>query len=76
MARIALIDEVSFSLAPGQVMGLVGESGSGKSVTGLSIMGLVDNPAQVTGGQILFKGQDLRKLSERRYDPSVATGSP
>jgi peptide/nickel transport system ATP-binding protein len=61
---MVLVDEVSFSLAPGEVMGLVGESGSGKSVTGLSIMGLVDKPVQVTGGQILFKGQDLRNVSE------------
>ncbi|MBB3148410.1 peptide/nickel transport system ATP-binding protein [Phyllobacterium trifolii] len=64
--RVTLIDDVNLTLAAGEVMGLVGESGSGKSVTGLSIMGLVDNPAQVTGGQILFKGQDLRKLSERK----------
>src|SRR4029079_4009529 len=48
--------------------GLVGESGSGKSVTGFSIMGLVDPPGRVEGGQVLFQGRDLLQLSnaERR----------
>ncbi|MES5048270.1 ABC transporter ATP-binding protein [Rhizobium nepotum] len=63
--NVTLIDDINLSLAAGEVMGLVGESGSGKSVTGLSIMGLLDKPVQVTGGQILFKGQDLRKLSQK-----------
>ncbi|MBN8932925.1 MAG: ABC transporter ATP-binding protein, partial [Rhizobium pusense] len=65
--RVTLIDDINLDLAAGEVMGLVGESGSGKSVTGLSIMGLIDKPAQVTGGQILFKGRDLRTLSEREF---------
>lgn len=63
--NIALIDDINLSLAAGEVMGLVGESGSGKSVTGLSIMGLLDKPVQVTGGQILFKGRDLRSASQK-----------
>ncbi|WP_138470893.1 ABC transporter ATP-binding protein [Poseidonocella sp. HB161398] len=53
------VDEVSFQLARGEVLGLVGESGSGKSVTGFSIMGLVDPPGRVAAGQILFDGADL-----------------
>jgi peptide/nickel transport system ATP-binding protein len=57
------VDDVSFSVAPGQVMGLVGESGSGKSMTGYSIMGLIDAPGQVVGGRILLNGQDLRTAS-------------
>lgn len=65
--RVTLIDDINLDLAAGEVMGLVGESGSGKSVTGLSIMGLIDKPAQVTAGQILFKGRDLRTLSEREF---------
>ncbi|MFC0201944.1 ABC transporter ATP-binding protein [Paracoccus rhizosphaerae] len=53
------VDGVSFSLDKGQILGLVGESGSGKSVTGFSILGLVDPPGRVTGGQIVFDGDDL-----------------
>src|ERR1035437_10062899 len=53
------VDEVSFSLFPGEILGLVGESGSGKSMTGFSILGLVDPPGKIVGGQILFKGHDL-----------------
>lgn len=57
------VNDVSFSIAPGEVMGLVGESGSGKSMTGYSIMGLIDSPGEVVGGRVLFNGQDLRLAS-------------
>jgi peptide/nickel transport system ATP-binding protein len=59
------VDGVSFDLARGEVLGLVGESGSGKSVTGFSILGLVDPPGRVTGGEIRFEGRNLRGLPER-----------
>jgi peptide/nickel transport system ATP-binding protein len=59
------VDDVSFSVQQGQVLGLVGESGSGKSVTGFSIIGLVDPPGRIAGGQILYRGQDLASISER-----------
>ena len=59
-----VVNQVSFSLARGKVLGLVGESGSGKSVTGFSIMGLVDPPGRVEGGQVLFQGRDLLQLPE------------
>ncbi|WP_414056678.1 ATP-binding cassette domain-containing protein, partial [Staphylococcus aureus] len=51
--------------ARGRILGLVGESGSGKSVTGFSIMGLVDPPGRVVGGEILYQGRDLTKLAPR-----------
>jgi len=61
--EIKAVDGVSFSLKRGKVLGLVGESGSGKSVTGFSIMGLVEPPGRVSGGQILFDGVELTRLS-------------
>jgi len=57
------VDNVSFTVERGQVMGLVGESGSGKSMTGYSIMGLIDAPGKVVSGEILLNGVDLRSLS-------------
>lgn len=59
------VRDVSISIYPGETLGLVGESGSGKSVTSLSIMRLIPNPpGKITGGQILFQGQDLLALSD------------
>ncbi|MDO5656710.1 MAG: ABC transporter ATP-binding protein [Paracoccus sp. (in: a-proteobacteria)] len=62
---VRAVDGVDFTVDRGEVLGLVGESGSGKSVTGFSILRLVDAPGRVVGGQVLFKGQDLARLSER-----------
>ena len=61
---VKAVDDVSFTVERGKVLGLVGESGSGKTVTGFSILGLVDPPGRVAGGQILFKGRDLATLPE------------
>jgi len=61
---VKAVDGVTFSVRQGQIMGLVGESGCGKSVTGFSILGLVDSPGQVINGRILFKGQDLVGMPE------------
>src|SRR5207248_3180908 len=60
------VNDVTFEIQPGETLGLVGESGSGKSVTALSIMRLVQPPGRVAGGRIVFKGQDLLTLDERR----------
>jgi peptide/nickel transport system ATP-binding protein len=57
------VDGVSFEIGAGETAGLVGESGSGKSITGFSIMGLVDAPGRIVGGQILFKGDDITKMT-------------
>ncbi len=61
---VKAVDDVSFSLKKGELLGIVGESGSGKSVTSLSILGLVDKPGKIVSGEILFKGRDLVKASE------------
>jgi peptide/nickel transport system ATP-binding protein len=60
---VKAVDGVSFSLQSGQVLGLVGESGSGKSVTGYSLLGLVDPPGRVVRGSAHFEGQDLIRLA-------------
>jgi len=64
--EITAIEEVSFSLKEGEILGIVGESGSGKSVTALTIMGLLPTPpARIAAGKVLFQGQELTKLSSR-----------
>jgi len=60
-----LLKNVSFQIMPGEAYGLVGESGSGKSVTSLAVMGLLKKPLAVSGGEILFKGQNLLALPKR-----------
>ena len=62
---VVAVDDVSFSMAAGETLGLVGESGSGKSVTAFSILRLVQPPGRITGGRILFQGRDLLSLPER-----------
>ena len=57
------VDDVSFYLDRGELLGLVGESGCGKSMTALSIMRLVAPPGRIVGGEILFDGKNLLKLS-------------
>ncbi|GIG25003.1 dipeptide/oligopeptide/nickel ABC transporter permease/ATP-binding protein [Cellulomonas denverensis] len=61
---VAVVDDVSFSVRPGETMALVGESGCGKSITSLAIMGLLDPAAEITG-QVLYRGRDLLTMSER-----------
>jgi len=62
---IKAVDGVSFSVKRGKVLGLVGESGSGKSVTGFSIIGLVEQPGKIVGGRVLFDGADLTRMSRQ-----------
>jgi peptide/nickel transport system ATP-binding protein len=72
--RLVALDDVSFSIEPGEVLGVVGESGAGKSLTGASIIGLLDPPGRIAGGEIRFEGaridnlpyEQMRRLRGRR----------
>ncbi|MDT7837582.1 ABC transporter ATP-binding protein [Aquabacterium sp. OR-4] len=57
------LDDVSFAIAPGEILGVVGESGAGKSLTGAAIIGLLEPPGRVAGGEIHFDGQRIDHLA-------------
>jgi len=59
---LVALDDVSFDIAPGEILGVVGESGAGKSLTGAAIIGLLDPPGRVAGGEIRFQGQRIDNL--------------
>ena len=64
---VNVVDHVSFVVRPRQTMGLVGESGCGKSITSLTIMGLLDPKAQISG-QIMYNGQNLLDLNQKQMN--------
>ena len=57
------IDNISFDIAPGEILGVVGESGAGKSLTGASIIGLLEPPGRIASGEVLLEGQRIDNLS-------------
>jgi peptide/nickel transport system ATP-binding protein len=61
--NVTALHDISFDVAKGEILGVVGESGAGKSLTGQAIIGLLEPPLRISGGQILFEGRDLCKLS-------------
>ena len=63
---IKAVDGIDFSIDQGKILGVVGESGCGKSVAGFSIMGLIEEPGRIEGGEILFNGENLAACDERR----------
>ena len=65
---VRAVDDVSFDIRVGEVLAVVGESGGGKSVTGFSVIRLIDEPGRIESGESLFAGRDLMKLSEREMN--------
>src|SRR5258708_17843179 len=73
-AALRAIDGVSFDIAKGEVLGVVGESGAGKSVTGLAVIGLIDPPGRISGGEIHLSGlrvdnlppEEMRRIRGKR----------
>ena len=61
---IKAVDDISFDLYEGEILGVVGESGGGKSVSGFSVIRLIDEPGKIETGEIIFNGEDLMKKSE------------
>ena len=61
-ATLVALDDVSFEIAPGEILGVVGESGAGKSLTGAAIIGLLDPPGRIAAGEIRFDGRRIDNL--------------
>jgi len=59
---LVAVDDVSFDIAPGEVLGVVGESGAGKSITGTAIIGLLERPGRIAGGEVLLEGNRIDNL--------------
>ena len=66
IGTVKAVDGISFDVRPGEVLGLVGESGSGKTVTGFSILGLVDEPGRIVEGEVRYKGENIANAPEER----------
>src|SRR5947209_10500892 len=59
---LTAIDDISFDIAPGEVLGVVGESGAGKSITGSAVIGLIEPPGRISGGEVYLHGARIDNL--------------
>ena len=64
--EVCAVNGISFTLEPGKTLGIVGESGSGKSVTAYSVMQILAETGKITGGQVLYKGEDITQWDKRK----------
>ena len=69
------IDGISFDIAPGEVLGVVGESGAGKSVTGSAVIGLIDPPGRIAGGEVRLSGSASTTCRRGRCGGCAASAS-
>ena len=65
---VKAVDDISFDLYEGEILGIVGESGGGKSITGFSMINLIEEPGRIESGEILFEGRDIAKLNQRQLN--------
>src|SRR5450759_4983010 len=61
------LDDISFDIAPGEILGVVGESGAGKSITGAAIIGLLEPPGRIASGQILLEGERIDQFGFEQW---------
>jgi peptide/nickel transport system ATP-binding protein len=61
---LVAVDDISFSIAPGEVLGVVGESGAGKSLTGMAVINLLEPPGRIAGGEVRLEGRRIDTLSQ------------
>ncbi len=66
--EVKAVNGISFNLEAGKTLGIVGESGSGKSVTAYSIMQILASAGKITGGEVLYKGEDITKWNEKKME--------
>jgi peptide/nickel transport system ATP-binding protein len=74
-ATLRALDAISFDIARGEVLGVVGESGAGKSVTGSAIIGLIDPPGRIAGGEVVLSGSASTTSRPMRCEKSGADAS-
>jgi oligopeptide/dipeptide ABC transporter ATP-binding protein len=73
--RVRVLNDVSFRVEPGEIVGVLGESGSGKSVTAAAIMGLIEQPpGRIEGGRVLFRGEDVLAMPRARHRALCGAG--
>lgn len=61
---VKAVNGLNYTIEEGEIVGFVGESGAGKTVTGLSVLDLIDSPGEIVGGEVLFRGEDVLSLPE------------